>query len=163
VLAAGVGSVALCLGIGVDLPVRADPAVLVRLRCEPGLVRTIVASDDLEIRQDANGTVLVPLPYSGEGTREALADTARSAAAKVRSAFSVTENVAFLSATVGWRPMPVDGEPVIGRVHGAPGLYLAVMHSAVTLAASAGRMGAEEVSTGRESPELAGCRLDRFR
>jgi glycine/D-amino acid oxidase-like deaminating enzyme len=162
VLAAGVGAPALCRAVGAELPLRSDPAVLVRLQADEVLVRSIVASDELEIRQDPTGTLLVPLSYAGEDGQEALMATARSAAARVRSAFSSAEGVRIVSAAIGWRPMPSDGEPVIGRVDGVPGLYIAVMHSGVTLAASAGRLAAEEIVSGRDSPDLAGCRLDRF-
>ena len=49
-------------------------------------------------------------------------------------------------------------QPIIGPEPDLPGLYLAVMHSGVTLAAAAGRLIAEEVTTGHPAPELAGCR-----
>jgi|SRR5882757_3889295 len=59
--------------------------------------------------------------------------------------------------------MPTDGEPVIGPPAGTEGLYIAVMHSAITLAAAVGRLAASEILTARPAPELAGCRPARFR
>ena len=35
---------------------------------------------------------------------------------------------------VGWRPMPLDGYPVMGFASEAPNLYVALTHSGVTLA-----------------------------
>jgi glycine/D-amino acid oxidase-like deaminating enzyme len=58
--------------------------------------------------------------------------------------------------------MPADGEPIIGPAPGVPGLYLAVMHAAVTLAPAVGRLVARELVDGAVEPALAGCRLDRF-
>lgn len=58
--------------------------------------------------------------------------------------------------------MPADGEPIVGPVAEVPGLYLAVMHSAVTLAAAVGRLAARELIHGTAQPALAGCRPDRF-
>ena len=46
--------------------------------------------------------------------------------------------------------MPADGEPIIGPVAEVPGLYLAVMHSAVTLAAAVGRLVARELVDGTD-------------
>jgi glycine/D-amino acid oxidase-like deaminating enzyme len=43
-----------------------------------------------------------------------------------------------------------------------PGLYLAVMHSAVTLAPAVGRLVARELVDDIVEPALTGCRLDRF-
>jgi glycine/D-amino acid oxidase-like deaminating enzyme len=58
--------------------------------------------------------------------------------------------------------MPADGEPIIGPVAEVPGLYLAVMHSAVTLAAAAGRLVARELVDSTVESALTGSRLDRF-
>jgi glycine/D-amino acid oxidase-like deaminating enzyme len=133
------------------------------LRATPGLVRTIVATPSLEVRQLDDGTVLAPMEYRGETDRAALRETARRARDRFAAVFAGADDTTVVSAEIGWRPMPVDGEPVIGRPAGTRGLYVVVMHSAITLAAAAGRLAAAEVLTGQAAPELAGCRLDRFR
>jgi glycine/D-amino acid oxidase-like deaminating enzyme len=58
--------------------------------------------------------------------------------------------------------MPVDGEPVVGPVPGIAGLYVAVMHSAITLAPAVGRLVAAEIGNGEQAPELSGTRPTRF-
>ena len=58
--------------------------------------------------------------------------------------------------------MPVDGLPVIGPLPGRPGGYVAVMHSAVTLAPVAGRLVAAEVVDGLNAKELQYVRPQRF-
>ncbi|MGH8877208.1 MAG: NAD(P)/FAD-dependent oxidoreductase [Stackebrandtia sp.] len=162
VLAAGTGTVALCSGIGITVPVEPSPAVLVRLRADPGLVRTIVATPSLEARQLDDGTVLAPAAYSGETDQAALRATARRVRDRFAASFAGASGTTVVSAEIGWRPMPADAEPVIGRPAGTRGLYVSVMHSAITLAAAAGRLAATELLTGLPSPELAGCRPDRF-
>jgi glycine/D-amino acid oxidase-like deaminating enzyme len=162
VLAAGTGTAALCAGIGITVPVEASPAVLVRLRATPRLVRTIVATPSLEVRQLNDGTVLAPMAYRGETDQAELLETARRVRDRFVASFSGAGGTTIVSAEIGWRPMPSDGEPVIGRPAQIRGLYVAVMHSAITLAAAAGRLAAAEILTGRPVPELAGCRPDRF-
>ena len=44
--------------------------------------------------------------------------------------------------------MPADGQSIVGPLPGAPGLYVAVTHSGVTLAAHLSRLGAAELTTG---------------
>jgi glycine/D-amino acid oxidase-like deaminating enzyme len=161
-LAAGTGTVALCSGIGITLPVEPSPAVLVRLRAAPGLVRTIVATPSLEARQLDDGTILAPTAYSGETDQAALQATARRVRDRFAAAFVGAGDTEIVSVEIGWRPMPVDGEPIIGRPAGTRGLYVAVMHSAITLAAAVGRLAAAEILTGSPADELAGCRPDRF-
>jgi glycine/D-amino acid oxidase-like deaminating enzyme len=162
VLAAGTGSVALCAGMGVTLPVEPSPAILVRLRAKPGLVRSIVATPSLEARQLDDGTVLAPTAYSGETDQAALLATAEHVRDRFAAAFSGAGDAEVVSVEIGWRPMPVDGEPIIGAPAGTQGLYVAVMHSAITLAAAVGRLAASEILTGRPAPELQGCRPARF-
>ncbi|MEV1004887.1 FAD-binding oxidoreductase [Nonomuraea sp. NPDC050202] len=162
VLAAGTGTVALCSGIGITLPVEPSPAVLVRLRAAPGLVRTIIATPSLEARQLDDGTVLAPTAYTGETDQAALLRTARRVRDRFAASFIGASDTKIVSVEIGWRPMPTDGEPIIGRPAGTRGLYVAVMHSAITLAAAAGRLAATEVLTGSPAPELSGCRPDRF-
>lgn len=163
VLAAGTGTVALCSGIGITLPVEPSPAILVRLRAAPGLVRTIVATPSLEVRQLDDGTVLAPTTYSGETNQAALLGTAHRVRDRFAAAFAGAEGTTVVSAEIGWRPMPIDGEPVIGRPAGTRGLYVTVMHSAITLAAAVGRLAATEILTGLRASEFVGCRPDRFK
>jgi glycine/D-amino acid oxidase-like deaminating enzyme len=163
VLTAGTGTAALCSSIGVAVPVEPSPAILVRLRATPGLVRAIVATPSLEARQLDDGTVLAPTVYSGEADQAALQETARRVRDRFAAAFVGADDTEVVSVEVGRRPMPVDDEPIIGRPPGTRGLYVAVMHSAITLAAAVGRLAAAEILTGVSAAELAGCRPDRFR
>ena len=64
--------------------------------------------------------------------------------------------------TLGFRPMPIDGFPVVGTVPGAPDVYLAVTHSGVTLAPIIGRYVSQEVLTGSQVEPLAPYRPTRF-
>jgi len=60
------------------------------------------------------------------------------------------------------RPLPADGQSIVGRLPGAGWLYVAVTHSGVTLAAHLSRLTAAELATGTSSAELAPYRPDRF-
>ena len=58
--------------------------------------------------------------------------------------------------------MPADGQSIVGRLPGAPGLYVAVTHSGVTLAAHLSRLIAAELTTGTPPADLAPYRPARF-
>ena len=150
VLAAGVATAALGATVGVRVPVGPSPATLFRFRAPAGLVRTIVNTQDFDIRQVAADRLI------------AAADSPELTLAAIRSTFRGAANVELLSTRVRERPMPADGEPIVGPVAEVPGLYVAVMHPAVTLAAAVGGLVARELVDGAVEPLLAGCRLDRF-
>lgn len=150
VVAAGVATAALSASLGLRVPVDPSPATLFRFRAPAGLVRTVVNTQDFDLRQVAEDQLI------------AAADSPERTLAAVRSTFRDTANVELLSTRVGVRPMPADGEPIVGPVAEVPGLYLAVLHAAVTLAPAVGRLVASELVDGTVEPALAGCRLDRF-
>ena len=65
-------------------------------------------------------------------------------------------------STVGYRPTPKDGFPILGRADGADGLYIAVTHSGITLAPAVGLFAVQEIIDGNDEPLLAPYRLARF-
>ncbi|MFT4166941.1 MAG: FAD-binding oxidoreductase [Microlunatus sp.] len=150
VLAAGVATAALSAPLGIQVPVDPSPATLFGFRAPAGLVRRVVSTQDFDLRQ------------VGADRLNAAADSPERTLAAVRSTFRGAAEVELTSARVGVRPMPADGEPIVGPVAEVPGLYLAVLHSAVTLAAAVGRLVARELVSGTAEELLAGCRLDRF-
>jgi glycine/D-amino acid oxidase-like deaminating enzyme len=126
------------------------PATLFQFRAPAGLARTVVNTPDFDLRQVATDRLL------------AVADSPHRTLGAVRSTFRGAANVELFSTRVGVRPMPAEGEPIVGPVAEVPGLYVAVLHSAVTLTPAVGRLVARELVDGAIEPVLAGCRLDRF-
>jgi glycine/D-amino acid oxidase-like deaminating enzyme len=110
----------------------------------------VVNTQDFDLRQVAADRLI------------AAADSPERTVAAVRSTFRGAGSVELLGTRLGVRPMPADGEPIIGPVAEVPGLYLAVMHAAVTLAPAVGRLVARELVDGVVEPALSGCRPDRF-
>lgn len=162
VLAAGTGVPALCSRLGVDLPIEARPALLVRLDAPPDLVKTLVATPDVEVRHSADGDLLAAAPYEGPDTPEDLRRAGQRVVAHITSAFRGAGSVAVTSTRVGVRPVPADGVPIIGRLPSARGVYVTVVHPGVQLAPIVGRLVAQEIVEGVDAVELQGCRPARF-
>ncbi len=162
VLAAGAGVPLLCAPLGFAVPVAPSAAVLVRLDAPDDVVRTLVASPGLEVRQGRAGELLATGGAGAPASHRDLHATGTQVLATVRETFTGTETVGLRSSRIGVRPMPVDGAPVVGPLPGVRGVYLAVMHSGVTLAPVVGRLVAQEVLTGEQASQLRGCRPTRF-
>lgn len=62
----------------------------------------------------------------------------------------------------GLKPIPGDGEPVVGPVPALDNLFTLFTHSGATLGLILGELVAEEIVTGKPSPVLDAFRLDRF-
>jgi glycine/D-amino acid oxidase-like deaminating enzyme len=161
VVSAGVDAPTLCRPLGFDLPVAPSPALLVRFTAPPGLVRTLISTPDLEVRETADGHLLVAAGYDGETDENDMQRTGEKMLRRLTASFGA-QDVRLVSVRLGARPMPADELPIIGAVPGVNGAYLAVMHSGVTLAPTAARLIASEVVNGVAADELAGLRPARF-
>jgi glycine/D-amino acid oxidase-like deaminating enzyme len=67
-----------------------------------------------------------------------------------------------VEAKVCARPLPADGQSITGRLPGENGLYVAVTHSGVTLAAELSRLIATDLTTGTPPAPLAPYSPARF-
>lgn len=156
VLTAGTGVPKLCEPLSADLAIAASPATLARVTAPPGLVKTIVASPDFEVREVRDGNLLLVVPHV-EGTAAAFAQAAQDALQHLKAAFQGSDQCRLLGYRTASRPMPAHG-PVIGYATHDRSVYVAVMHSAITLAPTVGRLVADELVTGRPASELQRCR-----
>jgi glycine/D-amino acid oxidase-like deaminating enzyme len=86
------------------------------------------------------------------------AERMRAAAQRYLPGFAGAQ---FEGARICWRPMPLDGYPVLGASPARPDVYLAIMHSGVTLAPSVGELVAGEILGGRLAGALGDFRPDR--
>ncbi|MEM6462285.1 MAG: FAD-binding oxidoreductase [Pseudomonadota bacterium] len=162
VLAAGAATNALAAQAGVSVPLEPSPALLARFRTSGPLLRTVVISPELEIRQISDGTVLAATDYIDDSEENGPEAVARRILSKIRTGFEGGETVQADSVQTGWRPMPADGLPIVGFAPGVSGLYLSVMHSGITLAPAVGRFAAVEILDEIEVRLLDICRPERF-
>lgn len=63
---------------------------------------------------------------------------------------------------IGYKPIPGDGEPVLGELGQLRGCFVAFTHSGATLGLIAGELLAGEIMTGAKHPMLATFRPGRF-
>jgi glycine/D-amino acid oxidase-like deaminating enzyme len=63
---------------------------------------------------------------------------------------------------IGPKPIPGDGEPVLGEIETIPGYFVAFTHSGATLGLIVGELLAQEILSGEKSPLLETFRPARF-
>jgi glycine/D-amino acid oxidase-like deaminating enzyme len=160
VLAAGVATAALAAQLGVDVPVDDPPGLLVSTQPVAPMLKGLVVGPGLELRQLRDGRLLGSGHYAGSDPGADPAAVAQELLASVRSAIRGGDALRLHDYTIGHRPVPRDGFPIVGRA--MPGLHVAVTHSGVTLAPALGRFLAEEVLQGRRDPLLDPFGLERF-
>ena len=172
VLAAGADTTGLAALAGVNVPQAESPGVVMRTTPMPPLLRNVpvVYAPPLEegrreihLRQCPDGRLMI-----GEGDQESLAEDDSQAHAEelLARACHYLPGLAGAQAIpvpVGWRPMPLDGYPVMGFAPEAPNLYVALTHSGVTLAPALSQLAAQEICEGvRADAVLGPYRPERF-
>jgi glycine/D-amino acid oxidase-like deaminating enzyme len=176
IIATGVDAPAMLAPLGYALPLLHRPGALVHSKPLPIMTRFVYdGPGELEWKQAADGSVVgleasspPPIPVHAE-IRERVA-AFPPGIAEVHGARILSKLAVYMpglaraevgSVTLGFRPMPTDGFPVVGPVPGVPEVSLCVSHSGVTLAALLGDYMANEIVAGNTEPLLAPYRPTR--
>ncbi len=172
VVAAGTATTAVAAMAGVNVPQAESPGVVMRTSPMPSLLHNVpvVYAPPLEdgrreihLRQCPDGRLMI-----GEGDQESLAEDDSQAHADDLLARACQHLPGLVGASavpvpVGWRPMPLDGYPVMGFASEAPNLYVALTHSGVTLAPALSQLAALEICDGARADAVLGpYRPERF-
>jgi glycine/D-amino acid oxidase-like deaminating enzyme len=172
VLANGTAVTELAAAAGVHIPQQYSPGVVIRTDPQPPILQNVsvlhlppIDKDrhEIHLRQSADGTLAI-----GQGSQESVDqdDSQEHADALLSRAVHYLPTLAGARAIptpVGYRPMPIDELPVLGFCDAAPNLYIALMHSGVTLAPLVGELATLEIVEGARVEMLAPYRPGRFR
>lgn len=160
-----------------DIPQRDEPGSTAVTTPMPRLLHRVLWLPGVHLHQRDDGRIVLGLeagPPPGEahalrlqahpngfpGREVALQHAERMRTAALRFVPDLPA-LEFEDVRVCWRPMPLDGYPVLGASPARRDVYLAVMHSGVTLAPVVGALVAPELLRGAPADELANFRPDR--
>ena len=152
--------------VGWDTPGATAPGLVVRVgpAGPDGPVR-LVHTPDMCLRPHSGGLVHLEAPDAAVDLHTPEPELHRWAAELLRRArrtVSGLDSARVVKTQVCVRPMPADGVSIVGRLPGTGGLYAAVTHSGVTLAAHLARLIATELTTGTPPADLAPYSPARF-
>ncbi len=162
VIAAGVDTPKLARMIGVDVPLVEAPGVLAHT--EPGerLIHRVVLSPGAHMKQKLDGRLVAGMGFGSAPVTVASREEGEKILASATHFLPGLDKLELERVTLGFRPLPKDGFPVIGFPDGAPSVYVTVMHSGVTLTPIVGRLAALEILDGADVELLAPFRHSRF-
>ena len=172
VLAAGVGTTALAATAGIDIPQQESPGVVIRTDPRPQVLHTasviyapVVADSghsEFHLCQTADGSLIIGGDKQESLIKEDSQEHAEDLLARATHYFPILRGATAIPLPVAYRPMPVDGLPVLGFTESVPNLYLALMHSGVTLAPIVGELSAMEIVDGTRVEMLDPYRPERL-
>lgn len=162
VLAAGAGAAALAKTAGVTLPIETPPGLIVHSKPTEKRLNGLVLAPELHMRQTAEGRIIAGADFGGRDPGEDPQAAADGLFAKLKTMLKGADDLELDFLTVGYRPTPKDGFPIIGKVETHEGLSVAVTHSGVTLAPAIGLLLSKEILSGKPEERLTPFRLSRF-
>lgn len=165
ILAAGTGAAPLLAGLGYALPMLARPGLILATQSVPRRLGPILALHGHEVRQDPAGRLWMPVAahHQADPAETLPADPQASVDAALGVLNALFKGPPALRAdqwAAAYRPVPGDGLPAVGPV--CPGLWLAVLHSGVTLGPLVGDLLSAEVLGAPAAPALHPFRPARF-
>jgi glycine/D-amino acid oxidase-like deaminating enzyme len=151
--------------VGRHLAMEDRPGLAVRLETSGDWIHRVIHAPGIAIRPDGPARVFVlarlaepELRKTGHASSEAVEQVVRLAERVVPPlADAVVADV-----RVGYRPIPLDGLPLIGPAGEISGYYEAVMHSGITLGPVVGRALAVELLHDRIDPLVSDFRASRL-
>jgi glycine/D-amino acid oxidase-like deaminating enzyme len=161
VLAAGVASAGFCARLGMHLPMRPSPGLLAHSKPAGRLLHHVIEAPGLHMKQQG-ARIIAGESYGGGPAPNDIEAEGQRIIERIRRAVRGAEALELDRVTVGMRPIPEDGYPVIGFAPDVPELYLATMHSGVTLAPAVGRFATAEILDGARVDLLGPYRPERF-
>lgn len=167
VSAVGTATEALMATVDVPVPMLTRPGVMLQTRPVAPIMDHVLVTPIGEVRQLPNGALIMPaaIDHQRDGSAalsDAIDTVADQALARLQGLLA-GHDLAWDQVTLAHRPVPADQLPVAGPV--MDGLYVACMHSGVTLAALMGQQIAAEMLHGPSddtATRLAPYRPGRF-
>jgi glycine/D-amino acid oxidase-like deaminating enzyme len=124
----------------------------------------------VSVRPTPDGALVLDSAWSeeevvkhGTGRYEVKDSTLRGLLDEASAVLASHPKLELHSYGMGPKPIPQDGEPVLGQLDGLAGYYVAFSHSGATLGLIAGELSAMDVMTGKPHPLLETFRPGRFR
>jgi len=164
-LACGVAIPQMAQVAGIRVPLKDSAGILVHTTPLPKLLDRVVIAPGVHFKQGIDGRIVAGgTLVAGAGTAAVNDDLDRAGEIfdQVRRLLPALDGARMDHVTLGHRVMPLDEYPIVGFAKPGSNLYIAAMHSGVTLAPLIGRLAAGEILDGRTAIELEPYRPSRF-
>ena len=162
VIAAGVATPLVAAMVGLGVPLKDSPGVLAHTKPTERMLGRVILAPGAHMKQMLDGRIVTGAGFGGSPTTDTSRELGERLLDEAARVVPDIKNAELERVTLGWRPLPQDDHPVVGFAHRESDVYLAVMHSGVTLAPLIGRLAAQEILDEVRVELLEPYRLERF-
>jgi glycine/D-amino acid oxidase-like deaminating enzyme len=162
VLACGVATPRVAAWAGLTVPLKDAPGVLAHSAPQPRRLERVMLAPGAHVVQRSDGRVVTGSSFGGSPVTEQGPAYGRQLLQEAARFLPALGGVALERVTLGWRVMPKDELPIVGFASCCPNVYVAAMHSGITLAPLIGQLATAEILDGVSVDLLEPYRLSRF-
>jgi glycine/D-amino acid oxidase-like deaminating enzyme len=162
VLATGNAITALAAKAGMNVPLKESKGILAHTKPQPELLKRVIMPPGSDVKQNFDGRIVTGANFGDTGSAQPTMELGRKYLETAAQYLPGLKNAAIEYMTLGYRVMPQDGHPIIGRSPQFPNFYVAAMHSGMTCAPIVGQLAAMEILDQAEVDLLEPFRAARF-
>ncbi len=160
VIAAGTGTTALARMAEVNVPLKESPGALAHTRPMKRLLNHVALAPGATIKQNPDGRIVTGTDFGGSPITEASREYGMKLLRNASRFLPALDSAELEVTTLGHRVLPRDEYPVVGFARS--NLYVAAMHSGITLSPLIGQVAAMEILDGADVDLLKTFRPSRF-
>ncbi|TIL35593.1 FAD-binding oxidoreductase [Mesorhizobium sp.] len=169
VLAVGPATPCMLAEIGVHVPDATPISLLLKTKPIKTDLRAVLNTPRVAVRPTPDGALVLDSAWSEEevvvnsdGTYTVHDKTVKGLLDEASAVLDGNPRLQLATYAVGPKPIPGDGEPVLGSVETVADLHVVFSHSGATLGLIVGELLAKEIASGNPHPMLATFRANRF-
>ncbi len=155
--------------LGVVIPNDSPVSMLVITEPVPGRTDLVLNTPRVALRPNVGGTLALDhdwyerqITVGADGALSVPDEVVKQLAEEASAVLAGNPPVVPASYKIGYKPIPGDGQPVLGPLRDVPGCFVAFTHSGATLGLVVGELLAGEIATGVADPMLSSFRPERF-
>jgi glycine/D-amino acid oxidase-like deaminating enzyme len=162
VMATGNDTTALAAKAGMNVPLKESKGILAHSKPMPELLKRVMMPPGADVKQNNDGRIVTGANFGDTGDTQPTIDLGRKYIETAAQYLPRLKNAAIDYMTLGYRVMPKDGQPIVGRSQKFANFYVAAMHSGMTCAPIVGQLAALEILDQADVDLLAPFRAARF-
>jgi glycine/D-amino acid oxidase-like deaminating enzyme len=162
VLASGVDTPRLAKMVGINVPLKESPGLLAHTTPQSRMLERIALAPGANIKQNPDGRIVTGTDFEASGSLDASNESGIKLLHNAGEFLDRLKGAKLETVTLGHRVLPKDGHPIVGFVDRCPNLYIAAMHSGITLSPLIGQVAAMEILDGADVDLLQPFRPARF-
>lgn len=162
VLATGNDTERLARTLDIAVPLKVSKGILAHSRPQKHFLNRVLMPPSAEIKQNLDGRIVTGFNFDDTGNLEPTEELGREYLKTAAQYLAACRDLQLEFMTLGYRVMPKDNYPIVGRFEKYPNLYVAALHSGMTMAPIIGQFASLEILDGARVDMLAPYRPERF-